>query len=233
MAATERCPLSTRAARSYISFVRKYLLVLAAVAAVLNTGAEAMRIRSQVYLYKPLATVLLLAVVLLATNRSRYRRWIAAGLTAALAGDILLMLPQGLFVPGLVAFLLAHLCFIFAFATDGGGFRAPVLPGIPGFVAALAGLAYLWPSLGQMRVPVACYVTAIAIMSWQAVARWTVLRRPDAAWAALGSIFFLVSDWSLAVNRFHAPFAGASYVVLSTYYIALWGITLSVRNARA
>ena len=214
----------------YIVLVRKYLLVLAAVAALLNTGAQLMDQRSLVYLFKPLATLALVAVVLANTRRSHYGTWIGTGLVAALAGDILLMLPQGLFVPGLVAFLVAHLCFIRAFSIDGAGRRAPLLPGIPVVAAAIAVLVYLWPSLGPMRVPVACYVATITTMSWQAIARWSVRRSPDAALAALGSIFFLVSDSSLAINRFAAPFAGATLVVIGTYYAAIWGLALSVRE---
>ena len=218
--------------------MRKYFLILAAVAAVLNTGAEAMHVHSQVYLYKPLATLLLAVVVLRAADQSRadqsrYHRWMGAGLVAALAGDILLMLPQGLFLPGLTAFLVAHLCFIRAFATDGGGLRAPLLPAVPVAVAAIGMLVYLWPSLGSMRWPVVCYAVAIAAMAWQAIARWSVRRTSHAAWAAVGSVFFLASDSMLASDRFVAPFATAAYVVLGTYYAALWGLTLSVRDVNA
>ena len=211
----------------YIADVRRLLPFLAVTAAVLNTRADALHLPSQVYVFKPLATLALVAIVLRAAGTSRYRTWVAAGLVASLAGDILLMLPQGLFVAGLVAFLLAHLCYIRAFATDGAGMRAPVLPAIPVVAAAIAVLAYLWPSLGTMRVPVACYVTTITVMSWQATARWWVRRTPDAALAAAGSLFFLASDSALAINRFAAPFAGATIVVLGTYYAAQWAITLS------
>lgn len=210
--------------------VRKYLLVLAAAAALINTGADVMGLQSLVYVFKPLATLALVAIVLRTTAKSRYGTWIGAGLVAALAGDILLMLPQGLFVPGLVAFLVAHLCFIRAFAIDGAGRRAPLLPGVPVAVAAIAVLVYLWPSLGPLRVPVACYVATITTMSWQAIARWSVRRTSGAALAALGSVFFLASDSSLAINRFVAPFAGATLVVIGTYYAAVWGLTLSVRE---
>jgi len=200
------------------------------VAALLNTGADVMGQQSLVYLFKPLATVALVALVLRSAGRSRYGTWIGAGLVAALAGDILLMLPQGLFVPGLVAFLVGHLCFIRAFSLDGAGLGAPRLPGVPVVIAAIAVLVFLWPSLGPMRVPVACYVATITTMSWQAIARWSVRRTPGAALAALGSVFFLASDSALAINRFAAPFAGATLVVIGTYYVAIWGLALSVRE---
>lgn len=207
--------------------MRRLLPLLAVVAAVLSTRAAVLDLPVQVFVFKPLATLALVAIVLRVVGASAYRRWIAAGLVASLAGDILLMLPQGLFVPGLTAFLLAHLCYVRAFTLDGAGLRAPLLPGIPVLGAAIAVLAYLWPSLGPMRVPVSCYVATITIMSWQAIARWWVRRTPDAAFAAAGSLFFLASDASLAINRFVAPFAGATLVILGTYYAAQWGLTRS------
>ncbi|MBA4072782.1 MAG: hypothetical protein C0497_13230 [Gemmatimonas sp.] len=181
-----------------------------------------------VYILKPLATLALVALVLRTTVASRYRAWIAAGLAVSLAGDILLMLPQGLFVPGLAAFLLAHLCYIAAFASDGAGRRAPLLPALPVFGAAAIVLWHLWPSLGPMRVPVACYVAVISTMSWQAIARWRVLGTQHAMLAAAGSVFFLMSDSALAIRKFVTPFPGATLVILATYYVAQWGLTLSV-----
>jgi uncharacterized membrane protein YhhN len=217
------------AATPYIACVRRLLPFLAVVAAVLNARAETLGLRSQVYLFKPLATLALVALVLhvRSGSASSYRTWIAAGLVASLAGDILLMLPQGLFVLGLAAFLVAHLCYIRAFTADGAGVRAPLLAGVPVLAAAIAMLAFLWPSLGPMRIPVACYVATITVMSWQAIARWWIRRTSDAAFAAIGSLFFLASDSALAINRFVVPIASASLVVIGTYYGAQWGLTRS------
>ncbi len=208
--------------------MRRALLIAALALAVLNTAAETLGIPAAVYILKPLAILALVALVLRTTAASRYRAWIAAGLAASLAGDILLMLPQGLFVPGLAAFLLAHLCYIRAFASDGAGRRAPMLPAVPVFGIAAALLWYLWPSLGAMRLPVACYVAVISTMSWQAIARWHVLGSPHALLAAVGSVFFLMSDSALAIRKFVVPFPGAALVIMATYYAAQWGLALSV-----
>lgn len=210
--------------------MRRTLLSAAFALAVFNTGAETFGMHAAVYILKPLATLALVALVLRTTTASRYRTWIAAGLAVSLAGDILLMLPQGLFVPGLAAFLLAHLCYIRAFASDGAGRSAPVLPALPVFGFAAALLWYLWPSLGPMRLPVACYVAAISTMSWQAIARWRVLGTSHAMLAAAGSVFFLMSDSALAIRKFVAPFPGATIVILATYYVAQWGLALSVND---
>jgi uncharacterized membrane protein YhhN len=222
-------PLGTASATPYLFRMRRSTLLLAAFAlAIANTVADTLGVHAAVYLLKPLATLALVALVLRTTAASRYRTWIARGLAASLAGDILLMLPQGLFVAGLAAFLLAHLCYITAFASDGAGRTAPLLPALPVFGIAGALLWYLWPSLGPMRLPVACYVAVISTMSWQAIARWRVLGTPHALWAAAGSVFFLMSDSALAIRKFIAPFPGATLAILATYYVAQWGLALSV-----
>ena len=208
--------------------MRQRLFILALLFALLDIGAETMGLRSAVYVLKPLATLLLVAIVLRTGGATPYRTWIAVGLAASLAGDILLMLPRDLFVQGLAAFLLAHLCYITAFSLDGAGLRAPWRPAVPIGAIAVGVLSWLWPSLGAMRAPVACYVAVISVMSWQAIARWQVRRTRGAALAAIGSVFFLASDASLATRRFAVPFAGATFVIMATYFAAQWGLTLSV-----
>lgn len=209
--------------------MRKPLIVAAGVLAVANTAAESLDQRALVYALKPMATLAIVAIVMRVAARSRYRGWIMRGLIAGLAGDILLMLPQPqMFVPGLVAFLLGHLCYIAAFASDGGGWKAPWMPAVPVAAIAVAVLAFLWPSLGAMRVPVTAYVLVISAMAWQAIARWRVRGTPSAAVAAVGSVAFLMSDSTLAVRRFVAPFVGAAFVIHVTYYVAQWALALSV-----
>ncbi|GGY29567.1 membrane protein [Rhodanobacter panaciterrae] len=187
---------------------------------------------------KPLATAL---IFLLAWHAQpalsvRYRRWILIGIACSLLGDVLLMLPQDLFVPGLVAFLFGHACFIAAFLGDS---RFGVRPWL-----LLASLAYgavnlylLWGSIGAaLRVPVIVYVAVLASMGGQALGRaWAFARRDDAAassaWrAAVGAMLFMLSDTLLAWNRFHAAIPLSSLWVLSTYYLALWWIARSVQR---
>jgi uncharacterized membrane protein YhhN len=208
--------------------MRRSLIIAAAALAAANTAAEALNSRGAVYLLKPLATLALVAITLGVATPLRYRQWIAAGLCASLAGDILLMLPQGLFVPGLAAFLIGHLFYITAFITDGARWRSARLPALPVYGLALAVLAYLWPSLGAMRVPVACYVAVISTMAWLAIARWRAGVVPGAALAAAGGLFFLASDSALAIRRFVAPYPAATLLILVTYYAAQWCLAYSV-----
>src|SRR5690606_41962032 len=83
-----------------------------------------------VYLFKPLTTVLILLLALLASPpvTPAYQWLIVLGLLFSLAGDVFLMLPRDRFVAGLVSFLIAHLFYIAAFAQQADG--TPALPGL-------------------------------------------------------------------------------------------------------
>jgi uncharacterized membrane protein YhhN len=188
---------------------------------------------------KPLATVLILLLVWLTRLpvSARYRRWIAAGIGFSLIGDVLLMLPADLFVPGLAAFLLGHLCFIAAFVGDSRFAARPLL--------LLASLGYgainlwlLWGSIGvPLRLPVIVYVIVLTGMGGQAMGRAQGFsmhgdpRVRGARLAAIGALTFMLSDSLLAWNRFHAAIPWATFWVLSTYYLALWWIARSVQSS--
>lgn len=185
------------------------------------------------WLCKPLATLWLIAwVVQMAVPPARrhYRGWVLAGLCLSLLGDVLLMLPQGLFVPGLVAFLLAHLCYIVAFVAGARG--GALLTG--GVVAAVLGggnLLALWPHLPPpMQVPVTAYVLVIAGMAALALAAALGAgSSPASRRAAAGALLFVASDSWLAWDRFAGPLPLAIVGVLVTYWAAQWLIAASVQ----
>lgn len=208
---------------------RHALLAIATLAGVVTIGARLEQARLLEWVAKPLATVAVLIMVLASAPlpTPRYRGLIAAGLLCSLAGDVLLMLPGDLFLPGLVAFLAAHLCYLTAFRSDGGG-AGPV--GLLALVV-LAGagvLSVLWPSLGAMRIPVLVYVAVILTMCWMALGRWWVTRAPGSGLAALGAVFFVASDSVLALDRFRSPIPMSPLLVLGTYYAAQILIASSV-----
>lgn len=163
----------------------------------------------------------------------RYRRWIVTGIGLCLLGDVLLMPPWDLFVPGLLAFLAAHACFIAGFWPEARPLR-PV-PLLACLAAAAAGLAPMWPALpAPLRLPVVVYSTVLALMAGLAWSRAFHLASADvgtrlaARRAALGSLLFLASDSVLALDRFLLPVPLAILWVLATYYAAVWWLARSV-----
>jgi uncharacterized membrane protein YhhN len=184
---------------------------------------------------KPLATILIFVLAWRArpSVSTRYRRWILGGIFFSCCGDVFLMLPMDLFVPGLLAFLLAHLCFLLALLGD-SRFAARPLPMLGTLVYGAINVALLWPSIAaSLRWPVIVYVAVLACMGGQAVVRARMffvrrdIMRASATRAAIGALIFLLSDSLLAWNRFRGPFPFADVGVLATYYLAMWWIARS------
>jgi len=214
-----------------MSILQYVLLSSAALVAALAVRAHYLPegSRWQVYLFKPMATLLVLALALsLAPARPEYRLAIAAGLLLSTAGDVFLMLPRDRFVAGLASFLVAHLCYVWAFTLDVPLGTTPLL-WLP--YAAFGGVVFalVWPGLKPaLRLPVALYVAVIVAMAGQAAGRWNALGDPFALAAAIGAGFFVVSDGVLALDRFRRHFGAARAVTLATYWIAQLLIALSV-----
>jgi uncharacterized membrane protein YhhN len=198
--------------------------------AVLNIRAVFAGAHEQVYVFKPLTTILIAVLAATANGGAdaRYRARVVAGLVCSLAGDVFLMLPGDWFVPGLASFLVAHLCYIAAFTR--GGWRASPAPAVAcgGYLMLL--MWWLLPQAGDVRVPVAVYGVVICTMAWQAIERRLALGSAAAMLGALGAVLFVISDTALAVNRFASPYWLAPLAVMGTYVPAQWLIALSVEG---
>ncbi|PHM53907.1 lysoplasmalogenase [Xenorhabdus sp. KK7.4] len=209
------------------------------------------------YLTKPTATALLVFWILLIRTPAsiRYRNAIAFGLTFAAAGDFFLMLPQDYFLAGLFCFLLTHCAYIYALCGDSISisdiknhsshskfiiirtvFIILAIFIIFIIIALLIFIGLLNNLPNGMRVPVAIYATILAFMAGVAVNRAIVypfknpmpLAQNAANTAAIGGIFFAISDSLLAYGRFYFETPLSPFLVLSTYYIAQWCFSRSV-----
>lgn len=160
-----------------------------------------------------------------------YRQWIGIGLLCSLAGDLLLDWPGDLFVPGLAAFLLAHLAYLRAYLSD---CRALALPALLAAALVGAGMFTVLASagLGGLLIPVALYALAISAMLWRALARLggAGLTQHSTVLAAVGAASFVLSDSLIGINRFVAPFDAASYAIMLTYWLGQWAITASAMH---
>ena len=184
---------------------------------------------------KPLTTVLLIVhAARRGADEPSARRWILAGLVLSLVGDVALLWPKEGFLPGLIAFLLAHLAYIVAFHAR-VRFAARWQPfALYAVIAALV-LTVLWPGVpAALRVPVLLYVVCLASMAAQAAVVWLSMRGMAGerlAWSgAIGGALFLLSDALLAANRFATPLPLSSLLVLGSYWAAQWCIAGSLRE---
>ncbi len=203
----------------------------AASAALALRGHYAGPSRTLVYVFKPLTTLLILAIALRPASAAtgHYAGAVAFGLVFSLAGDVFLMLPRDRFREGLASFLAAHVCYIAAF-TSGTGFVADPVPTVTFGALGLLLLRLLWPGVsGRLRIPVVLYVVVILTMAVQATGRVLRIHDVSSLLAAAGAALFVVSDALLAWDRFRISFRSSRAAVLSTYFLAQWLIALSVQ----
>lgn len=183
---------------------------------------------------KPLTTVLLIVhAARRGHDEPTARRWILAGLVLSLAGDVALLWPKEGFLPGLIAFLLAHLAYIAAFHRR-VRFGARWQPFAAYVLVAVLVLIVLWPGIpAALAAPVLLYVVCLGSMAAQAAAVWLAARGTAgealARSGAIGGALFMLSDALLAFNKFAAPLPAASLLVLGSYWAAQWFIAGSLR----
>lgn len=170
-------------------------------------------------------------LIWLSPPKGRYALLVYAGLILSLAGDAFLALPGDWMLPGLIAFLIAHLCYIGAFLGERSKFEALRL--LPYFVWVGGLYLFLFANLGTMTVPVGIYCLVITTMMWRAAA---LVTRPAERWrlaAFAGATLFGLSDSALALMRFHGAFPyGGAFLILA-YWAGQTGIAFSVQRGLA
>ena len=179
---------------------------------------------------KPAVLIALFAAALVSSQSDPgVRPWLLVALLGSLAGDVLL-LPGGPFTGGLVAFLLAQLAYLVAFAQLPGG-TAGLAAGVVLAVLLIAVIGRViirGAARSGFALPVAVYLAAICGMAISAT-------RSQIPLAALGAWLFVSSDASLGWDRFAAPVAQGKreatmrrLAVIVTYHAAQVLLVLSL-----
>lgn len=155
-------------------------------------------------------------------------RWMAAGLLLSWVGDVLLLKGNDplFFMSGLGSFLLAQLSYARSFAKMPGNLsgllRQKPVWALPVLAVAVGMLWWLFPSLGDLRLPVTIYVGAISLMVLSAL--HFGYQQPGGMWLILGASCFMLSDALLAVNKFALPIPQAGFWIMLTYGAAQYGL---------
>ncbi len=183
------------------------------------------------YAAKPAVLALLVAAAALiptAYSVSVGRRgWFVVALAFCLVGDVLLMVPRNLFIPGLAAFLAGHAFFIvgllqpgpsssirpFAFSSPGLALASGLVLLVEALPATIILRSILRHGQGALVGPVCLYMVAILTM----VVLATNVGRTS---AAIGAVCFLASDTLLATDRFVRPIRQGTLLVHITYHVA-------------
>jgi uncharacterized membrane protein YhhN len=165
------------------------------------------------------------AALALRAHATPYGRVLLLALALSWVGDLLLLSRQrAWFLAGLAAFLGAHLAYATAFVLAGIDWRAVALALVPVGVFAALVARWLLPAVdGSMRGPVVAYMAALSTMV--ALAAGTAFRTGGSPgsgqWLVLAAaVAFLLSDLSVARDRFVAPGIANQLWGLPLYYAA-------------
>ena len=184
---------------------------------------------TKVLIIPPLMVIFILN---LKAEGDRLHKFMFAGLFFSWIGDVLLEIPGGgdiMFMAGLGGFLLSLLMYAFVFFTTPG--KNEVFHGrfyllIPVLLYGIAMGLYLNNYLGEMRLPVIVYETAMITMLAGAVSRIGKVNRTSYQMVLAGAILFIISDSVLAVNKFVQPVSLSTLIIMGTYITAQWLITI-------
>ena len=190
-----------------------YLVPFVIVAVFLLIRAEFLGKQRQSFIFKPTATLLVIAAALLSfwvpSRNSTYTIGVLVGLVFSLGGDVALMFKEHprAFPVGLGLFLVAHVAYTVVF-TLLGRFSAWDAVSIPTLLAAGIGFyALIRSNLGRLRLPVIAYMLVISLMVSRAISTLAspIFGAGQAVMVASGAILFYISDVMLAANRFWRP----------------------------
>jgi alkenylglycerophosphocholine/alkenylglycerophosphoethanolamine hydrolase len=209
-------------------------ILIVLILAILNWIAAERKLKPLEYVTKPATMLALLWWMWSSVGLGGSMLWFTLGAVFCLAGDVFLMIPRDMFIFGLLAFLLGHICY-----TVGFNDLAPFI-NLWGLVLILILGIYLWwlyPKItaglvakgkNELKIPILIYSLVISMMVYSALMTWTRSGWSTSAaiCASLGAILFFTSDSVLAWDRFVNPLSHARLQVMMTYHLGQFGIIL-------
>jgi uncharacterized membrane protein YhhN len=167
------------------------------------------------------------------TFETTYPMYILMGLMLSTAGDVSLIyqhVDPMWCLNGLAFFLLAHISYIISYLSNGAkiAFSTDAVKVMVAFFSVM--MFILLPALPRddkiLFGAVIVYGITISTMGLLALNKfiedrksWPKAATTEASRAALiGSILFIISDTTLAINKFKAPVSHAEEIIMLTYY---------------
>jgi uncharacterized membrane protein YhhN len=172
---------------------------------------------------KPMIMISLLFFYLFSTEHAERSRALFLAIVFSFVGDVLLM-EESYFISGLVAFLLAHIMYIFAYRQYRNEPNEASIHGLQrlrlAFPVVLGGtglIVVLYPVLNDLRVPVIIYAVVLMLMVITAIFRMGRTQQTSFWMVFGGAVLFMISDSLIATNKFLEPFSMAGFWIMATY----------------
>lgn len=136
------------------------------------------------------------------------------------------------FLLGLSSFLLAHIFYVFVFSRNlnwRDGFIAKNPIWLLLFLLYEIGFLYILSGgLGEMFIPVCVYASFISLMGISALNRKGLVNTEAFNLVFYGALIFIISDSTIAINKFVKPFGLAKVIIMFTYCLAQYLIVMGI-----
>ena len=110
------------------------------------------------------------------------------------------------FIGGLAAFLTAHIFYSILFNTIRDRQKKPFAFISILLIYAVVLFSLFQDNLGEMLIPVLLYILVILIMATMAFLRKNIIKS-SYNWVLLGAIIFMLSDSTIAINKFYTSYS--------------------------
>jgi len=178
----------------------------------------------------------LLALYFISFKPVRCKNAVLMALLFSWLGDLWLMFQQKhelFFIAGLLSFLMAHVFYVIAFSSSIKNYTvsskmlwAVVLI----FAYEMLFIYFLYPNLNELLIPVILYATVICTMLIFALLRFPHVSLYSFGITFLGALLFVLSDSTIAINKFLKPFSLAYPVIIALYatgqYLIIRGLVI-------
>lgn len=164
------------------------------------------------------------------------KKWLLYALIFSWNGDIILLFADKgeiYFILGLVSFLIAHILFIVLFIKQKSEVNKTnkLFFGL-GIIFVLLYLVsmlnLLFPTLGDLKIPVTIYAITISTMLIMAIKGSFSWKIPMNMIILNGACAFVTSDSLLAINKFYVPLPSATFLIMITYLVAQYLMTSGI-----
>jgi uncharacterized membrane protein YhhN len=180
----------------------------------------------------------LLAVIILIVFRpspSLFYILLTLALVFCMFGDIGMEIK---FLVGVGLFLIAQIIFISNFIWQSILLSVSFLP-IVALVTSYAAMIVVTifiteyiespeTGLGKMKIPLIAYALTVSLTFSSSLIIWVTSGTLFGFIPVVGAFFFVFSDFCIGIKEFHHHFNKAEVVIFSTYYLAIFLLSLSV-----
>jgi uncharacterized membrane protein YhhN len=174
--------------------------------------------------FKPFLTIFIIAQPLLYSDslNELYIKFIMAALILSLVGDLFLLNHEKYFKHGLISFLFAHVFYSISILLRTNNFNLML-------ILIYVGILFLMLLIfrDKLSIAVVSYLIVIITMGFLACNYFYYDKSQMAEITFIASLLFIVSDFTLAYNKFKNKFHLAEVIILSTYFIAQYLFAVS------